>query len=151
MHWIDILIGGCCVAGFGLGISGRGLIHLSLWFVAAVVAAGVGYISADGVVAKGLTENTWVAFAAVSVAVFALLVFLWKIVRILPFANEALKITDALATAFVLSAGAFLMVSALDGRMDAANTQNSVLYAEAEALWRKGIEKTALIRESENK
>ncbi|WP_462137064.1 hypothetical protein [Candidatus Mycalebacterium sp.] len=151
MHWVDILIGGCCLAGFGLGITGRGLIHLSFWFAAAVAAMGVGYISADEVVTAGLAENLWVAFAAVSVAVFALLAVLWKLIRALPFAGGALKITDALATAFVLSAGAFLAVSVLNGKIDEVNTQNSVLYPEAEALWRKGVGKTALIRGSESK
>lgn len=151
MHWIDILIGGCCAAGLVLGIAGRGILHLSLTLAAVVAAAGAGYILAAEAVAAGVAENPRVALVAVSGAVFALLAILWKLLKALPFADGVLKITDALATAFVLSVAAFLTVSVMERQTDFADVQNSILYPKAEDLWRTATGKAALIRELESR
>ncbi len=153
MNWVDILIGGSFLIGFAAGITGRGILGLSLPFAAAVVSAGVGYILAGDLTRAGFVGNKWAAGAAVFVVVFLAFLTSGRMLKKIPGARGRFQSGGCVykRSCHIRRRGSCRVCGGAGERKQQRGAEQSVLYPKAAAVLNVAGEKYGDFRPSEEK
>ncbi len=136
LNRIDIFIALSCLIPFVMGITGRGVLRLSLSLATAVISLWAAYVFSGEVVSAGFTEDALTAAAVLFAGAFALLsAALWALKK-LPGGNGALKIADGIASALLGTVAAVFVVGVAQQWSYGIGTEDSALYAKVTKLYR---------------
>ncbi len=125
MNSFDTAIVIACLAAFALGLTGRGLISLSLTLAAGAAGIAAGYLFGPAIAERGWAWNEWVGGLAVFLAVFAAIAALRSVAGKVPGLKVLMRVADGIISAGVVAVAAVFLFEAAEAMRGQEKTEDA--------------------------